>query len=173
MRHLKVAVVCCLAVFLLPAVTQAQSGAKKLLGKWEAKIEVDEAKLKQMLSDNGAPPDLLDQVLAQAKAQIGNAVLGLEFKEENKLVFSSRGIPAQEGTREGSWEVLKEEDGKIILKSKGPEDADEEEMTITFDGDDKFTMTNEKLKDAPIKAPVFKRVKKEKDSDKSKDDGDK
>lgn len=168
MRQLKVAVVCGLAVLILPAVAKAQPDAKKLLGKWEAKVEVDEKKLEQLLADQGAPPDLLETVLEQAKTQIGNAVIGLEFKEENKLVFSSRGIPAPQDNREGTWEVIKEEKGKIILKSKGP-GGEEEEMTLTFDGDDQFTMTNDKLKDAPIKAPVFKRIKPDADKDADKD----
>lgn len=158
MRYLSIAAVFCLAIATLPAVASANSN-EKIIGKWEAKLEVDEDKLKKLLADQGTPPELVDMILPMVVAQLGNASIIMEFKEDNSMEFTAKGIPGQEESKEGKWEIVKEDGDKLTIKST--QEGEEEVQEITFDGDDKFTLTAEGLEEAPIKPPVFKRVKDE------------
>lgn len=158
MRFAKLAV-CFLAIATLPSLVQAQDAAKKLVGKWEAKLEVDEEKLKKVLTDSGLPVEQLDMILPQVKAQFANAKITMEFMAEGKAKFKTEGIPQASEEQDGKWEILKEDGDSVVIKTldKG---GKAEESTIKFDGNDKFTLSAKGLEEAPVKPPVFKRVKK-------------
>lgn len=156
MRFLSLALVCCLSVAAMPAIANANNN-EKLIGKWEAKLEVDVEKLKKLLADQGTPPELVDQILPTVQEQLGNASVMMHFKEGGEMEFASKGIPGQEQTQKGEWEVVKEDGNKLEVKTTDGE-GNVETNNIEFDGDDKFTLTTKELDEAPIKPPVFKRV---------------
>ena len=144
-------------VISMPAVVSAQDAKDRLVGKWQAKIELDEEKMIQLMIDQGTPEELIDMILPTVKEQFANALVKVEFKADGTAVFDAEGLPQAEGGDESQWEVVEEDGDKVTVKGTD-EDGTEEIMTIEFDGDDKFTMMSDELKDAPLKPPVFERV---------------
>ena len=141
------------------ATTVKESLADGLAGKWRAKFEIDEEKLKK---EGG-------EAAALYKGLFEKMSLTIEFKADGHYAVNMEGMAAELGgakTQKGKWKVLKEDGKKLDLEFFDNEKP--HKMEFTFDGPDRFTLKPEEEL-GPLKPPVFNRVK-EKDEKKEKDD---
>ena len=153
--------------FLLPLLTLvalvaspnfARADAKsKLVGTWEAKFELDEAKLIKMFEGQGLNADQIQQFLPLVKSQFAGAKMVITLKADgtSEAVMNAAG---QNKKEKGTWEVVAEK-GKVVTVKGKNEDGEEETMNLEFDGDDKFKLKVAELEKAPLKTPTFIRKK--------------
>jgi len=68
----------------------------------------------------------------------------LELKKDGTHAAVIEKPEAEKVERTGKWEVVKEEDKKLVVKitNLGAEEKSETEVEITFDGKDKLTLSN-------------------------------
>lgn len=131
----------------------AKGFAVNVVGAWEAKVELDAAKMKRL----GAPAESIAGMIA-------DLVIRMEFKRNGAHVIQTRkksgGV---EHSQTGKWTIEKR-NGKVLFvrftedgSSKPPK-----QMTLTFTTADAFGFdsSDPEFQQAPIKLPMrFKRVK--------------
>lgn len=143
---------------LVAAPNFAQADAKaKLVGTWECKFELDEKKLVDMFKKQGVDAAQVQQILPLVKAQFAGAKMTLKLNADGTSLADVNLGPTKKKEK-GTWEVVSEKGKIVTIKGKG-EDGEEETMELEFDGNDKFKLNAEELKEAPLKTPVFTRKK--------------
>lgn len=125
--------------------TVKKSYAESLPGKWRAKLEVDEERLKKA------------GVAAGADFIPGMTGLVLEFKADGaySVTMENVGGVAGEQTLDGTWKVVEEGVKNLALEF----DEKPQRNELKFETADRFTLHRDDL--GPLKPPVFNRVKKE------------
>lgn len=131
--------------------------AKELLvGTWEAKIELDDAKIDEMMTKKKVPDAQKEDTKKMLSSMFGKMKMEVELKADGTLVRKTEGGGPQPKTDNGTWKVTSEDGMVVKLESKedGKDKADK--ITLTFSGDDEYTfdIDDPEFKEAPFKTPI-------------------
>lgn len=141
------------------ATTVKTSLAEALPGKWRAKMEFDDEKIKK-------EPALA--ALAEGMREVfAKMSLSLEFKADGTCTVTMEGAGPELGgeqTQKGKWKITKEAEKKLNVEFFDSDNP--KKMELTFDGPDCFTMLPEDDL-GPLKPPVFNRVKEKDEKEKT------
>lgn len=152
-----------LAALILGSATlgAAEKLPARLAGKWIAKIEVDEAKVKALFQEQGLPAEAGTQALKAVKQQLSGLQVTIVVNADGTTNGVVAGLPGQQPKEEKSdWSVV-EEKGKILKIKSTDSDGETTTLTLEFLTDDKFRLSVPELEQAPVRKPVFIRQKKE------------
>lgn len=134
-----------------------------VVGRWKAQIELVDAKLQQMLKDNGVAEADLPGALEKVRKALSGLGMEVEVRADGSYTMTASGVGPKPTVENGKWKVAGEKGDVLTLKSTSEEpNAKTHTLTLTFRGDDEFQYESDDpaFKKVPIKTPVrFKRVK--------------
>lgn len=133
-----------------------KTAKQKLPGKWEATMEIDEAKVKEGLKKQGAPEEEWDKAVEDLKSVAKNMKFTLVLNQDGTSVATMSGVGPEPQEDKGKWEVVKESGNTATLKLTD-QNGKVEEGAAVFEGDDCFKM--EMPGEMPGIKATFKRAK--------------
>ncbi len=158
MRYAAVALLLLIQVVWTFTPVEAETAKEKLIGTWVAKVQVDEAKLKDMLGDMDLDQKQFDAILEQVKSKYEKITISLTFNADGTTTAHIGGVGEHGKGPGGRWEIVEEKGQTVTVKSssKGKKEVT---MTLKFDDDGRFAVEDDLLGKAPIKELIFARKK--------------
>ena len=124
------------------AINSSQAAAStesphRLIGKWEGMLEVDQQAVEQLFKDAGREDQITTALETYKTMQ-----MKMDFEESGEMKMSIKigtENANEENSGSGTWELIRDEGNKSIVKSK-EEGSEAQEIEISFDDPDHFQM---------------------------------
>ena len=132
-----------------------------LVGTWVLHVEIDDAQLDDMLSNQGIRAEDIPKVKELTKSKMESELqLTITLLADGASEATTVVPGKKKKTTKGTWEVTNESSHGVTFKST--DSSGVETVTVNFRNDDEFEFSSDdpQIKDVPFKTPlVFKRRK--------------
>lgn len=138
-------VVALLACAMLTGCGSEMKPHDRLIGEWEAKIELDQSVVQQRLSEapeqlepGGSPYQVTRARLQKQYEEMATMLMKVDFEKDGAMRITANVGDIEQKIR-GTWELTKHEGDTLTVKLTESESG-ADEKPLTFDGNDSFIM---------------------------------
>lgn len=130
---------------------------EKVVGKWTAKLEIDDVKLTQMLKVLGVPNANHTATLKKSKDVLKTMAREVDMRRDRTYTVTTTDANSPSTIENGKWEVISERGDVLTLKITPDKPGKKSNtLTLTFRGDDELAFWSDKknFDKAPFKTPI-------------------